>query len=334
MDFEAKHGIHERWTAQDDDFKAAIVELNISDYQKALDTLERLMVCRLFELEKSNMRSTGAYEHTCTILTILLTIVDRNSNSGYKLRVQIAKGLQERSKTIVKALDRFNDAGCRLIPPRSPIKWKELVDITFIDSFSILRVWGTDLQQERWANDAVRKAIVAWQHTLRAREEILRIEIEAHRLKTWMRDEEKLLGEKIEELNTAGGFLGRELAQRRDSLVRVHGNIRRTLSKLEATPGYRGSFSPGIRLGTAQDRTKNDIFDVGAGCGHSVDGDGAQVVRGPEVGSFDSCVDEDYDLEFTLGDDFYDQVDGLVDVMERIEISESSSIDVELEFEM
>lgn len=52
-------GIEDRWTKDDDEYRTAEGMRRTLDYQKALDKLERLIIQRLFELEKSRMRGTG-----------------------------------------------------------------------------------------------------------------------------------------------------------------------------------------------------------------------------------------------------------------------------------
>ncbi|KDQ10626.1 hypothetical protein BOTBODRAFT_97552, partial [Botryobasidium botryosum FD-172 SS1] len=166
-DLETKLNITVRWTKHDQAYRDAENDLNIIEHQKALDHLERLMVQRLFELEKSNMRATG-----------------------YKLREQIAKGLRERSEAITNALAHYNDLGKKLKPPPAELKWKEMVEISFLGDFTLLRNCRVDIREAEWANPTIRRAIVAWQETLRAKEEIIRVGVETRRLHTWIYDEE------------------------------------------------------------------------------------------------------------------------------------------------
>ncbi|KAL0948667.1 hypothetical protein HGRIS_010470 [Hohenbuehelia grisea] len=86
------------------------------EYRRALESLEGLVVARLFELSKMNM-----------------------ANTGYKLRKHISKALQTRSKAIRTALDKFNKAAAQLKPPRPALKWEEVVEYAFLSEFNLLR---------------------------------------------------------------------------------------------------------------------------------------------------------------------------------------------------
>ena len=56
---EAKHGVRKRWTPECTEWIAASSLTASHRYQKALDTLEGLVVAWLFELTKMNMSRTG-----------------------------------------------------------------------------------------------------------------------------------------------------------------------------------------------------------------------------------------------------------------------------------
>ncbi|KDQ06605.1 hypothetical protein BOTBODRAFT_76489, partial [Botryobasidium botryosum FD-172 SS1] len=71
--------------------------------------------------------------------------------------------------------------------------FKALINIAFLSDFDILRECRTDIRSAQWSKPLIRKAITSWQGTLRAREEIVRVGVEACRLQTWIFDEEKHL---------------------------------------------------------------------------------------------------------------------------------------------
>jgi hypothetical protein len=60
-DLEIKLGITERWTAMNEKYQHALTKLNHQCFIKAVDTLEGLVVQRLFELSKANLSGTGLY---------------------------------------------------------------------------------------------------------------------------------------------------------------------------------------------------------------------------------------------------------------------------------
>jgi hypothetical protein len=56
---ESRLGITERWEEDGPEYLQALREAQVAQFQRALDELARLVVARLFELEKANMRATG-----------------------------------------------------------------------------------------------------------------------------------------------------------------------------------------------------------------------------------------------------------------------------------
>jgi len=109
--------------------------------------------------------------------------------TGYKLRRQISKALQRRSEAIKKALNRYNTQAARLTPPRSPLTWKEIVDFTFIGEFDLLRYSRADIRAELWVKPARREATTKYFKLSRAREELVRLNVEIRRLRTFISDE-------------------------------------------------------------------------------------------------------------------------------------------------
>jgi hypothetical protein len=57
--FEAMHDIEERWKECDDKWIAALTHLQTRRYRRSLDDLSRLLIQRLFELEKLGIGGTG-----------------------------------------------------------------------------------------------------------------------------------------------------------------------------------------------------------------------------------------------------------------------------------
>ena len=90
--------IEERWTEASPEYKAFFQENVLTNYERALDDLERLVVMRLFELAKISSLGTGMP------FTPLLKYV-KQTLLGYKLRQQIGKALQRRSEAIKNAIN-------------------------------------------------------------------------------------------------------------------------------------------------------------------------------------------------------------------------------------
>ena len=61
QNLELKLGIFNRWVPADDEWKQAVEMVGKRRYQKCLDSLEGLVVARMFELTKMNMSQTGTW---------------------------------------------------------------------------------------------------------------------------------------------------------------------------------------------------------------------------------------------------------------------------------
>lgn len=58
--------IETRWTTDSPQYQEALVLMSERQYRRALDTLELLVVQRLFELTKLGLSGTGPYEYHST----------------------------------------------------------------------------------------------------------------------------------------------------------------------------------------------------------------------------------------------------------------------------
>ncbi|KAJ6592957.1 hypothetical protein B0H19DRAFT_890330, partial [Mycena capillaripes] len=172
---EAQLDVVERWTVASPKWVLAVVEIRKRKYQLALDALELLIVERIFELTKINQ-----------------------SQTAYKMRKHIAKALQARSKAVKSAIENYNAAAALLDPPMPHLTWEQVVEYTFLADFDILRDTRAEVQSRPWTRPAYRLAMDRYFKTLRAREEIKRLNVEIPRMVTWIRDEYKTLRRKEE----------------------------------------------------------------------------------------------------------------------------------------
>ncbi|KZT58564.1 hypothetical protein CALCODRAFT_422391, partial [Calocera cornea HHB12733] len=148
-----------RWTPDCEQWQEAEQDHRHRAYNQALDHLEGLVVQRLFEIEKRNLRGTG-----------------------YKMRVAIAKALKQRSHAIQGALARYNELARRVNRPT--LTFKEVLDYSFLADFALLRFARHNLLQHRWTEPKVRHATVKWLLVQCAREELKRLDVEIRRVWT------------------------------------------------------------------------------------------------------------------------------------------------------
>jgi hypothetical protein len=212
QNLELRMGIIRRWGPQDNEWKQASTMVGKRRYQRCLDALEGLIVARMFELTKMNMSQTGA------LLTTLLSI-ELTMKSGYKLRKHIGNALKARSKAVRTALQNYNVAAQALAPPRPALSWDDVVEYAFLADFDLLSDTRSDVRLRVWAKPASR--ILMDQHFKmeRAREEIVRLNVEVPRLTTYIRDEEAFLLQQEELLSQSDPPLSRQLRLRRLKLI-------------------------------------------------------------------------------------------------------------------
>ncbi|EGO04495.1 hypothetical protein SERLA73DRAFT_25601, partial [Serpula lacrymans var. lacrymans S7.3] len=166
-------------------------------YQTTVDDLECLIVMRLFELSKILMPGTDK-----TILCIFIYLPSH-----------ISKGLQRRSEAICDAINCYNVQADLLNPPRPKISWKDIANFTFLGEFNLLRDARTDICMQDWTKPANRAACVKYFKLCRAREEIVRLNVEMCCLQTAIYNEENKVTQVIQELNLSNPMLGGELKQ-------------------------------------------------------------------------------------------------------------------------
>jgi hypothetical protein len=196
--------IEERWTEASSEYKAFFQENVFTNYERALDDLERLVVMRLFELAKMSSSGTGMP------FALLLKYV-KQTLLGYKLRRQIGKALQCQSEAIKNAINRYNTQAAKLTPPRTLLSWKEIVEYSFLGEFDALRHSTRGMRNQLWAQATHREAMVKHFKLCRAREEITRLNIEIRRLRTSIHHETLHTNKAILHLTEKNPHLAAEL---------------------------------------------------------------------------------------------------------------------------
>ncbi|RDX50992.1 hypothetical protein OH76DRAFT_1455203 [Lentinus brumalis] len=211
-----------RWTPTTPKFIETAHFLADRDYHIALERLQRLVVQRLFEL------------HTMNI-----------SHTAYKIRTQIAKSLQRRSKAIRAAVTAYNNAAKALKNPRPPLDWSKVTHYAFLEEFELLRDTRNDLAGKRWAETTTRPIIKKARQIKRAREEIRRCNTEVRRVHSWVLQENTELEEAVrkcrDERNPIYGALGDYATRRR----RVNTRLLAIIARIHVLPGFSGHTTPG-----------------------------------------------------------------------------------------
>ncbi|KAJ7792184.1 hypothetical protein B0H14DRAFT_3160393 [Mycena olivaceomarginata] len=215
--FEEEHAIEDRWTPDSRQYKDALVMLGERKYQRALDRLELLVVKRLFELTKLGM-----------------------SNISYKMREKLSKALRTRADAIRTALDQYNAAAAQLNPPRERLTWLSVIDTVSLAEFDLLRDTRTDIRSVAWANPVNREAMVLYFGIKRAKEEVLRLNVEMRRLITFMADDHVDFIHAIRTHIAVNPHLAHELSQRWTHRDRIHASIAAPPPQNESTTWVLG----------------------------------------------------------------------------------------------
>ncbi|KAF7291212.1 hypothetical protein MIND_01264600 [Mycena indigotica] len=169
-ELELKLDIVQRWKVDDTQYQQAEKDALALQYRQTVDHLELLVVQRLLELSKLH-----------------------RSETCYKMRTHLGKSIQVRSKTVRAAVEKYNLLAVLQDPPKPTLEWKDVATHTFLSEFNLLRDSTHNVQQQRWARPVYCDLMHRYYKTLRAQEEILRLNVEIRRLMTWMRDNYEFL---------------------------------------------------------------------------------------------------------------------------------------------
>ncbi|KAF7356780.1 hypothetical protein MVEN_01013300 [Mycena venus] len=224
--FEEEHGYEHRWTSKDKDYQDAVLLMAERRYRRALDELERLVVQRLMEMTKLSM-----------------------SGVAYKLRDKIGKALKTRTNAIHRAVNAYNAAATVLNPPRNPLSFIEVLQTASLAEFDILRDTRNDIRKLPWTNPARREAASLYFGIQRAKEEIIRLNVEISRLLTFMFDEHIDYYQAIQDTYLINPDLAHELSDRWVYRSRINESIIDRLIKTSRLPGFSGHLFPGQRVG-------------------------------------------------------------------------------------
>ncbi|KAG8940888.1 hypothetical protein FRC03_005027, partial [Tulasnella sp. 419] len=161
---------------------------------------------------------------------------------GYKLRVQIAKHLQSRSKAIRTALNNFNAAARALYSNHVNLIFNDILQHSFVGEFDLLQCAREDIRDKPWASPVNRILVDQYFRYLRAKEEIGYLNIEVNRVLEWMYREDHHYLKRAEEIAGTNPYLAAEIRQRGTYQHIVNDSIRAALWKVANLPGFLGKL--------------------------------------------------------------------------------------------
>ena len=168
---------------------------------------------------------------------------------GYKLRDKISQALRTRSGAIKTALKQYNDAAALLNPPRDSLTWSTVLKAATVADFDLLRDTRTDISRLPWTEPPRREAMTYYFGIKRAREEIVRLNVEITRLITFMLDVHVDYYRAIQRYMIADPSLAYSLSQQWQYEDRINESVVRKLVQASQLPGFSGKLSIGTRIG-------------------------------------------------------------------------------------
>ncbi|KAL0058932.1 hypothetical protein AAF712_014375 [Marasmius tenuissimus] len=220
LDFENEHSHYQRWEPGDTEYQETLKAMRGRNYRQALHKLERLVVQRLLELTKLNL-----------------------SGVGYKQREKISQALRARAKAIQRALDTYNKAALAMVPPRQTLDWSDILEMATLADFDLLKDTDLDLTRVPWAQPGHRECVRLFFGLKRAREEIVRLNVEIPRLLTYMIDEHADYYHAIARARNKNQLdLASELEHRSSVHTEINGHIAIRLVQASELEGFSGVY--------------------------------------------------------------------------------------------
>jgi hypothetical protein len=157
--------------------------------------------------------------------------------------------LRTRSGAIKSALTQYNDAAALLNPPRDPLTWSTVLKAATVADFNLLRDTRTDIRRLPWTEPSRREATTYYFGIKRAREEIVRLNVEITRLLTFMFDTHVDYHHAIQRFISEDLPLATSLTQQWQYEDRINESVVRRLIQTSQLRGFTGVLSIGSRIG-------------------------------------------------------------------------------------
>lgn len=285
--YEEEHSIETRWLQTSKEYSDALVLMRERKYRRAIDQLERLVVQRLFEMTKLGMSGVG--------MRSLFNNPLCSCTAGYKMREKISKSLKTRAEAIHTALRNYNNAAAQLNPPREQLSWESVINAGSIADLDILRDTRQDIRSLIWAQPSHREGMVLYFGIKRAKEEILRLNVEIERLLTFLYDSHVDFYLAISRNIIPNPALAFELSEQWRYQDRISEDVVQRLVQTSHLDGFSGRLSiAGTRVGRDPTLSSGVVLPSWASLlkrglqstyvAKEVEDDGFPVL--PDVGSF------------------------------------------------
>lgn len=170
------------------------------------------------------------------------------------MQMQLLKALQKWCKTIRRAVASYNQAALALDPPREPLDYSKVSHYAFIEEFAFLKDTRNDIREKLWVKPLYREMLKLRHRIARAKEEVLRCNVETRRLHTAICDENLLFSRTLARLKAVGdplyGPAHDFIAQRRA----VNSALMQRIQQIHLLPGFSGNRTRGVSVNEAESR--------------------------------------------------------------------------------
>lgn len=146
-------------------------------------------------------------------------------------------------------MKQYNEAAALLRPPRAPLTWATVLNAATVADFDLLRDTRTDIRHLPWTEPARREATTYYFRIERAKEELVRLNVEVTRLLTFMFDTHVDFCLAIQSNLFVDPPLAFSLSCEWQYLNQTHEHIVNKLLQTLRLPGFTGSLNIGVRLG-------------------------------------------------------------------------------------
>lgn len=216
-------------------------------------------------------------------------------STGYKLRTHIAKHLKKRSETIRTALKAYNMAAGAIGAEK--LDFKSVINYAFVSQFDLLRDSRQDIRSKPWTKASNRFLMDKLFERDRACEEIIRLNVEVARLRTWIHDEGLDLRAAITTTQESNPTLASEIKEQAERRFRIHERLLKTIQALERTPGFTGTRTPGQSIRKdAVGASPDDFSSLQSPCIDQPDSQPEPPDGGSDDDADEDCLDRVVDV--------------------------------------
>lgn len=170
---------------------------------------------------------------------------------AYKMRTHIAKSLQTRCRAIQNAVKKYNEAASELQPPRPPLEWSKVSHFSFLDEFNLLRETRQDIREKPWTKPAIRETIRQYLRIQRAKEEVIRCNVEVRRLHTAIVVENEAFARILDALKMSNSPIFVAVREHCTRRCCISQQLLSRISQIHRLDGFSGDKSFGVRKGSS-----------------------------------------------------------------------------------